>query len=113
MSNAAKFTDEGRIILEARREEGSFLVSVRDTGIGIREEDLKRLFTAFTQLEDAHTKRHEGTGLGLTITKHLVDLLGGEIKISSSFGEGTKFEISLPLDLMENGNGKEKDIDNR
>ncbi|MGC2422862.1 MAG: ATP-binding protein [Nitrospirota bacterium] len=115
MSNAAKFTDEGRIILEARKEEGRFFVSVRDTGIGIREEDLKRLFTAFTQLEDAHTKRHEGTGLGLTITKHMVDLLGGEISISSSFGEGTKFEISLPLDLMENGNGngKEKNIDNR
>jgi signal transduction histidine kinase len=117
MSNAAKFTDEGRIILEARKGEGRFLVSVRDTGIGIKEEDLKRLFTAFTQLEDAHTKRHEGTGLGLTITKHLVDLLGGDISISSSFGEGTKFEISLPLELMENGkeNGKEKEknFDNR
>jgi signal transduction histidine kinase len=96
-SNAAKFTDEGSIALSMSTEKEKIIISVSDTGIGIRDEDLVRLFSAFSQLEDAKTKRHEGTGLGLTITKNLLDLLGGDIRVSSRFGYGTTFEVVLPL----------------
>lgn len=63
----------------------------------LREEDLSKLFVAFSQIEDVKTKRHEGTGLGLTITKNLVDLLGGSISVSSRYGEGSTFEVHLPV----------------
>ncbi len=96
-SNAAKFTDRGRIVLSLSTEREEIKISVSDTGIGIKEDDLNRLFKAFSQLEDAKTKRYEGTGLGLTITKNLLDLLGGSISISSKFGEGTTFEVYLPV----------------
>lgn len=96
-SNAAKFTDKGMIILSLFTGADKLRISVSDTGQGIKEEDLERLFTAFTQLEDTMTKRHEGTGLGLSICKNLADILGGSIILSSTFGKGTTFEVSLPL----------------
>ncbi|MEK6725780.1 MAG: ATP-binding protein [Deltaproteobacteria bacterium] len=105
-SNAAKFTDKGRLTLAVTAGEEMVAISVKDTGIGIKEADLDKLFTAFSQVEDAKTKRHEGTGLGLTITKNLVDLLGGSISVSSRFGEGTSFEVHLPIK-----NSKEEVID--
>ncbi len=95
-SNAAKFTDKGKIVLALGVKDSTIKISVKDTGIGIKEDDLNKLFTAFSQLEDAKTKRYEGTGLGLTITKSLLDLLGGSISVSSKFGEGTTFEVYLP-----------------
>jgi signal transduction histidine kinase len=96
-SNAAKFTDKGMIILSLFTGADKLCISVSDTGQGIKEEDLERLFTAFIQLEDTMTKRHEGTGLGLSICKNLADILGGSITLSSVFGKGTTFEVSLPL----------------
>ncbi len=96
-SNAAKFTDNGVIILYLFNGADKLRISVSDTGPGIREEDLEKLFTAFSQLEDTMTKRHEGTGLGLSICKNLTDILGGSISVSSIFGKGTTFEVSLPL----------------
>ena len=99
MSNAAKFTDKGQIILSAKRNGEEVVISVSDTGIGIREKDIERLFEAFSQLEDAKTKRHEGTGLGLMITKNLVDLLGGRVTVRSEFGKGTAFNVYLPFHL--------------
>jgi len=98
MSNAAKFTDTGCILLELAPTESRIQLRIRDTGIGIREEDLERLFMAFSQLEDAKTRRREGTGLGLTITRELVELLGGSIQVDSTFGKGTTFSVELPLD---------------
>lgn len=95
-SNAAKFTDEGRIVLQQTSHNGTVTISVTDTGIGIREEDLPRLFTAFTQLEDAHSKQHGGTGLGLTITRELTHLLGGSVEIQSEYGRGTAFTVQIP-----------------
>lgn len=95
-SNAAKFTDKGKIVLALGVKDSMIKISVKDTGIGIKEDDLNKLFTAFGQLEDVKTKRYEGTGLGLTITKSLLDLLGGSILVSSKFGEGTTFEVYLP-----------------
>jgi signal transduction histidine kinase len=96
MSNSAKFTDTGRITLSVEPDPDHAVIEVSDTGLGIREDDLARLFAPFTQLEDARTKRHEGTGLGLTITRHLVDLLGGTIEVRSRFGEGTTFTVRIP-----------------
>jgi signal transduction histidine kinase len=96
-SNAAKFTQSGEISLLLTTREGKLKIDVSDTGMGIKEEDLHRLFTAFGQIEDAKTKQHAGTGLGLTISKNLVELIGGSIAISSTFGKGTTFTVFLPL----------------
>ena len=97
MSNAAKFTDSGRIALQAGIKDNHLIITVSDTGIGIKEEDIGDLFVAFNQLEDAMTRRYEGTGLGLTITKNLLNLLGGNITVSSKYGVGSTFIVSLPL----------------
>lgn len=96
-ANAAKFTERGRIVLGARvPAQGAAALWVEDTGIGIREEDLERLFVAFGQLEDAHTKSHEGTGLGLVITRSLAQLLGGHVEVASRRGAGSRFSVVLP-----------------
>jgi len=96
-SNAAKFTDRGEIAIRAAREEsGGARVSVADTGCGIADEDLPRLFVPFGQLEDAATRTHEGTGLGLVITRSLAALLGGRIDVTSRRGEGSAFTVHLP-----------------
>jgi signal transduction histidine kinase len=97
-SNAAKFTEAGRIVMEQSYDTTSHTVVIRvsDTGIGIRDEDVDRLFEAFTQFEDSKSKRHEGTGLGLTITRELLHLLGGAISVESRFGAGTIFTVRIP-----------------
>ncbi len=102
LSNAVKFAPEhGRIALAARRAPGAgdFLeVRVTDTGIGIRAEDLPRLFREFVQLEAAGSKRHEGSGLGLALTKRLVELHGGRIWADSAGeGRGSTFTFTLPF----------------
>ena len=79
-------------------QEGDFIeITVADSGIGVREEDLLKLFQTFTQLEPAYTKEHEGTGLGLALTKRLVELHGGRIRVTSEFGTGSRFSFTLPL----------------
>jgi signal transduction histidine kinase len=70
---------------------------VCDTGIGIRPEDLDKLFQPFHQLESGLSRRHEGTGLGLAICKNLVNLLGGQIRAKSEWGVGSNFTFTLPL----------------
>lgn len=97
-SNAVKFTEKGGITITLTEEDYRIKISVSDTGVGIRDEDINKLFVAFSQIEDAKTKRHEGTGLGLTITKNLIDLLGGSISVSSKYGQGSIFEIYLPAE---------------
>lgn len=100
-SNAAKFTDAGRIEIEQEGISGAAIVRVRDTGIGIAPDDIGRVFEAFTQLEDAKSKRHQGTGLGLTIVRNLLELLGGSITVESEFGRGTRFAVTFPNPLQE------------
>lgn len=97
MSNAAKFTDRGRIALVLSTDRDRMRITVTDTGIGIREEDRKGLFTPYAQADGGQGKRGPGSGLGLAITKKLVDLLGGAITLSSKFGEGTIVEVDLPV----------------
>jgi signal transduction histidine kinase len=97
VSNAAKFTERGSIRVTAAPEKGGgAAVSVADTGRGIAEDDLQRLFVPFGQLEDASTKAHEGTGLGLVITRSLAELLGGRVEVASRRGEGSTFTVHLP-----------------
>ncbi|ABS27813.1 histidine kinase [Anaeromyxobacter sp. Fw109-5] len=97
VSNAAKFTARGAIRVTAVAEgEGGAAVSVRDTGCGIAEDDLPRLFVPFGQLEEAVTKSHEGPGLGLVITRSLTELLGGRVEVASRRGEGSTFTVHLP-----------------
>lgn len=97
VNNAAKFTERGRIVLALGSEEKRLKISVSDTGIGIKKDNLKKIFEAFSQIEDAGTKRYEGTGLGLTITRNLLTILGGSISVSSKPGEGTTVDIYLPF----------------
>lgn len=98
-SNAAKFTDAGTIELSCLPADGGMLLAVKDSGIGIRPDDLEKLFAPFTQVESAKTRQQQGTGLGLTITWKLVQLLGGTISIESSFGHGSTFSLFLPGDF--------------
>lgn len=101
LSNAVKFTSKGEITVCARSwsdPEGVALV-VTDTGIGIRPEDLPRIFDAFHQLDGADTREFGGVGLGLTIVKELLQFLEGEIRVESEYGKGSTFTVLLPLQI--------------
>jgi protein-histidine pros-kinase len=99
LSNALKFTnDGGHVAIEAAPHgAGRFQVAVSDDGIGIRSQDIGRLFTEFEQLETGTNRRFGGTGLGLALTRNLVALQGGEIEVQSEFGKGSTFSVILPL----------------
>jgi PAS domain S-box-containing protein len=99
VSNAIKFTDEGgQVEINARRrDDDHFILTVRDTGIGIAPRDLPRLFTEFEQLESGASRRYEGTGLGLALTRRMVELQGGTIGVESEPGKGSTFSVVLPL----------------
>jgi signal transduction histidine kinase/DNA-binding response OmpR family regulator len=105
LSNASKFTQNGTIDLEAERstEDGKEQVvfRVRDTGIGMNEEQLEKLFQAFTQADASTTRKYGGTGLGLTITRHFCEMMEGSISVKSREGEGTTFSIHLPAIVAE------------
>jgi signal transduction histidine kinase len=98
LSNACKFTKEGTITLEVARGAAPGMLSfrVRDTGIGMTEEQLKRMFQAFSQAEASTARKFGGTGLGLVISRRFAQLMGGDITVASTFGEGTTFDASLP-----------------
>ncbi|MEW6676964.1 MAG: PAS domain-containing protein [Pseudomonadota bacterium] len=96
ISNALKFTPQGSITLEARQEAGRVRFAVIDTGIGIPPEKQAAVFEAFTQADGSITKRFGGTGLGLTISNHLVKLMGGSLGLQSTPNQGSSFFFSLP-----------------
>ncbi|WP_236672415.1 response regulator [Croceicoccus sp. YJ47] len=98
-SNACKFTENGRIFILARRDSSDLVVSVSDTGIGMSEEQVDRLFQPFSQADASTTRRFGGTGLGLTITQRFAELLGGTIEVESSAGVGSTFTIRIKADL--------------
>ena len=101
ISNAMKFTPEGYVKLRAFQVEQRVCLEVEDTGIGISEEDLTKIFEKFQQVDDSFTRRSEGTGLGLAITQHLVAMHGGQIEVRSQLGQGTTFTVHLPLEHQE------------
>ncbi len=97
LSNAFKFTpDGGTITVEVQRQDNEVVFSVEDTGPGISEEDQKRLFRPFEQLQSPLTKKVKGTGLGLHLSKRLVELHGGRIWVKSELGKGSMFSFSIP-----------------
>jgi PAS domain S-box-containing protein len=96
-SNAVKFTDHGEIHIRCQTAPNKIELSVSDTGIGIKPEELSLLFQPFSQIDDSLRKRHEGTGLGLYLSERLATLLGGELNVASEYGKGSTFTITLPL----------------
>jgi signal transduction histidine kinase len=95
--NAIKFTDTGEVAIKAEASNGSFYVSVRDTGPGISAADQAKLFQEFQQADNAITKKKGGTGLGLAISKRIVEMHGGRIWIDSTVGEGSTFSFTVPV----------------
>ena len=105
LSNAVKYTQEGTVTLslhyESTEDDGiQLIISVEDTGIGIREEDIGKLFESFTRVEEKRNRNIEGTGLGLNLTKNLVELMGGKISVESVYGEGSCFTAKIPQKVM-------------
>jgi signal transduction histidine kinase len=104
VNNAVKFTEKGEVRLECQTSIGMLEVSVIDTGIGIKAEDMQKLFVAFQQIETGLARRYEGTGLGLSICTKLVEMLGGKIWAESNGAwKGSRFTFTLPLKI-ENKN---------
>jgi signal transduction histidine kinase len=98
LSNSIKFTDDGGTVeLRATLHDSHFKLAVTDSGIGISPEDINRLFREFEQLESGASRRYEGTGLGLALTRKLVQLQGGTITVESKVGKGSTFAVILPL----------------
>ncbi|MBI3549101.1 MAG: response regulator [Elusimicrobia bacterium] len=99
MTNGIKFTSTGGVFIEAKQvpESSQIHIQVRDTGIGIKAEDISQLFQEFKQLDSSSTRSYGGTGLGLVISKKFAELLGGTIAVESAAGKGTTFTIVLPL----------------
>lgn len=121
ISNAVKFTIRGGVLIEVKASEvGSstdltdIQFSVQDTGIGISEEDLERIFISFSQADGSITRKFGGTGLGLSISKMLVNLMGGKLEVSSQLNLGTNFSFVIPLKMAQtimSINGYEEDIE--
>lgn len=98
VGNAYKFTDSGTITITANQSsDGTFMISVADSGIGIADEKKSVIFEEFTQADETIEKRFGGTGLGLTISKKMAEILGGTLKVSSVLGKGSTFMLELPL----------------
>jgi signal transduction histidine kinase len=96
VSNAVKFTEKGEIAIRAAEKNGMVKVSVRDSGIGMKKDDIEKLFKAFSRIS-TEGRVIEGTGLGLYLSQKLAGLLGGEISAESKFGKGSTFTFTLPL----------------
>lgn len=96
LSNAVKYTDDGYIAVKTESRDGLVEFRVTDTGVGVSEEHLEKIFEPFWQVEQTTTRRSGGTGLGLAVTRQFVELLGGSIRVESALGRGSTFTVSLP-----------------
>jgi len=97
VNNAVKFTVKGSVIISCSRKDNIVNIDVADTGIGIKEQDIETLFTPFLQLENNLIRNYEGSGLGLSISKKLIEMLHGSISVKSDHGKGSTFSITLPV----------------
>jgi len=103
LNNAARFTKQGSISISVRRKEEEIVFSVADTGVGVSPKDIPHIFEEFRQADGSTSRRHDGVGLGLAISKRFVHLHGGEIWVQSTVGEGSVFSFSLPMDQSDLG----------
>ena len=105
LGNAIKFTESGKITLfvynEQEFDSQQVCFKISDTGIGMDKDFLKQIFTPYSQADDSTSRVHQGTGLGLTITKAILDQMNGEIKVTSELGVGTTFDFNIPLKKSE------------
>lgn len=101
IGNAIKFTDQGRVSVEVKWLNDQFIFSVEDTGVGIAKSAHKTLFEPFMQVDNSSSRNYEGTGLGLAICRKLVVLMSGNIGVTSVVGSGTKFTVSIPLQVVD------------
>lgn len=105
VGNGVKFTEKGHVLVDVSghvdSDTANITIRVEDTGIGIPDDMLARVFEKFSQVDASSTRRHEGTGLGLAIASRLVDLMGGEMGVSSDFGKGSTFWFTVPLPIHE------------
>lgn len=101
LMNSIKFTEKGVITIFASNDKDSFTFKITDTGVGIPQDKLDTIFERFTQIDNSLTRNKGGAGLGLAIAKHLMDLMGGEISVSSQLGQGTSFLLKIKLPLAE------------
>ena len=114
ISNACKFTENGKVTLEVKRKNRTYfrngkkissgdliIINVSDTGIGMTEEQMGRLFNSFVQADSSTTRKYGGTGLGLTISKQLAILMGGDVVVRSELGKGTTFTASFLADYSQ------------
>uniref|UniRef100_UPI00387F4A84 response regulator n=1 Tax=Pseudoalteromonas mariniglutinosa TaxID=206042 RepID=UPI00387F4A84 len=97
LSNAGKFTEQGEIVMHADLQASELVIRVCDTGIGISADQQTKLFTAFTQADISTTRKYGGTGLGLTISKRIIELMHGQLTVESALGEGSCFTAKVPL----------------
>lgn len=107
LGNAVKFTEIGQVLLSIEQQPdqapGNLLLSVSDTGVGIPEDKLGKVFESFSQADASTTRRYGGTGLGLTISKRLVELMGGSMRVESTLGRGTTFIMEIPFLVAREG----------
>src|SRR5262249_28563856 len=107
LSNACKFTTQGRIRLQVTRETGKgrewCVFRVHDTGIGMTTEQVGQLFQDFVQVDASTTRQYGGTGLGLAISRRFCQMMGGDISVTSTLGQGSTFTIWLPMEARERG----------
>ncbi|MDP4546559.1 ATP-binding protein [Marinobacter sp. MDS2] len=101
LSNAIKFTNQGKVKVRASYSSGKLRIEVIDTGIGMSQEGLHKIFSPFSQADSDTTRLYGGTGLGLTLCRQLVDRMNGRIKVDSSPGKGTHFTVTLPLPIHD------------
>jgi len=108
VGNAIKFTDAGEVVVTAAANNGSFTVSVRDTGPGISAADQAKLFQEFQQADNSITRKKGGTGLGLAISKRIIEMHGGRIWVESDVGKGSVFSFSVPVIAEKLGTNDEQ-----
>jgi signal transduction histidine kinase len=102
VSNAVKFTQRGNITIQAKSINSNLNISVTDSGIGVKHEDIPKLFTPFVRLETSLTNSTAGTGLGLYLTKKLTEeALGGTVDVISEYGKGSTFILNIPIEMEE------------
>lgn len=109
LTNAVKYTKEGTVTFSVRRKDDAILaagqpvpveIRVEDTGMGIRPENLGKIFDSFQRVDERKNRSIEGTGLGLAITKQITELMGGEISVASEYGKGSVFTVTLPVTVL-------------